>query len=294
MSEGMPDVLAVAWGLQEVPQRGPSRGLTHERIVRSAVEIADADGLEAVTMSRVAGALGFTTMSLYRYVRTKDDLLVLMQDAVSTLPDDARACILAPSPDTDGGDEAEAQGREDADSRDAVGRLRAFAGGLRRIYLAHPWVLQVRRSALGVLLPGAMEVVDLGMAACGRLRLDDGERIAVVLTLSSYVAAAVGVERDIAGRSRVELDDSGWAALAGAISPERFPRVAPLLLAGDYAAGEAGQPTRGEDGVDAELDFGLDRLLDGLVALHGRRGELGWNADQASRSADAAQPGQGT
>ena len=71
----------IAWGVDKAPSRGPSRGLSHDRIVSAAMEIADRDGLPAVTMQAVAKSLGFTTMSLYRYVSNKDELMTLMQDA---------------------------------------------------------------------------------------------------------------------------------------------------------------------------------------------------------------------
>ena len=76
----LPRAVALAWGVAANPQRGPKRELSIERIVDVAVELADAGGLSAVSMSSVATALGFTPMSLYRYVTAKDDLLVLMQE----------------------------------------------------------------------------------------------------------------------------------------------------------------------------------------------------------------------
>ena len=54
------------------PTEGPKPGLSLERIVQAAVELADAEGIGAVSMARVAGELGFTPMSLYRYVEAKD------------------------------------------------------------------------------------------------------------------------------------------------------------------------------------------------------------------------------
>ena len=82
----LPPRLQLLWGLQERPRRGPKPGLSLERIVDAAIGLADAGGLAAVSMARVAAELGFTTMSLYRYVPTKDDLLELMVDAASGLP----------------------------------------------------------------------------------------------------------------------------------------------------------------------------------------------------------------
>ena len=55
--------------------------LTRQRIVEAASALVDAEGLEAVSMQRVAKELGYTTMSLYRYVDSKEDMLVLMRDA---------------------------------------------------------------------------------------------------------------------------------------------------------------------------------------------------------------------
>jgi AcrR family transcriptional regulator len=76
----LPRGIALAWGIAADPQRGPKRELSVEKIVDAAIEIADADGLGAVSMSSVANRLGYTTMSLYRYVSAKDDLIVLMND----------------------------------------------------------------------------------------------------------------------------------------------------------------------------------------------------------------------
>lgn len=82
MSDGaeVSRTLALAWGLAAAPQRGPKRELSLERIVEAAIAIADAEGLAAVTMQRVAQTFEFSTMALYRYVTTKDELHRLMLD----------------------------------------------------------------------------------------------------------------------------------------------------------------------------------------------------------------------
>ena len=77
----LPDTVAVAWGVRGRPHKGPRPGLSLERIVAAAIRLADAEGLAAVSMSRVATALGTAPMSLYRYVAAKDELLALMVDA---------------------------------------------------------------------------------------------------------------------------------------------------------------------------------------------------------------------
>lgn len=82
----LPRGIALAWGVAANPQRGPKREMSVERIVEAAVELADAEGIGAVSMAAVAKKLGFTPMSLYRYVSAKDDLLLLMQEEATGMP----------------------------------------------------------------------------------------------------------------------------------------------------------------------------------------------------------------
>jgi AcrR family transcriptional regulator len=77
----LPADVALMWGLRDVTKRGPKPSLSVEDIVRAAIEIADAEGLAAVSMARVAERLGNSTMALYRHVKSKDELLILMSDA---------------------------------------------------------------------------------------------------------------------------------------------------------------------------------------------------------------------
>src|SRR5437899_2704205 len=78
--------LALLWGLREPSRRGPKPGLTLEDIIRAAVDVADAEGLDAVSMARVAAHLGNSTMALYRHVKSKRELLLLMADSALEYP----------------------------------------------------------------------------------------------------------------------------------------------------------------------------------------------------------------
>ena len=82
----LPRGVALAWGVAADPQRGPKREMSVEKIVDAAVELADAEGLGAVSMAAVAAKLGYTPMSLYRYVSAKDDLVLLMQESATGVP----------------------------------------------------------------------------------------------------------------------------------------------------------------------------------------------------------------
>ena len=88
-SPELPRAVALAWGVAANPQRGPKREMSVERIVDAAVELADAGGLGAVSMAAVASALGFTPMSLYRYVTAKDDLCCSCRSAGIGVPPEA-------------------------------------------------------------------------------------------------------------------------------------------------------------------------------------------------------------
>src|ERR1700750_3099854 len=79
--QGLSPGIAAAWGVKTVTTKGPKPGLSLERIVAAAVRMADAEGLDAVSMNRVAKELGTGAMSLYRYVESKQELLALMIDA---------------------------------------------------------------------------------------------------------------------------------------------------------------------------------------------------------------------
>ncbi|WP_162301569.1 TetR/AcrR family transcriptional regulator [Nesterenkonia muleiensis] len=239
---GLPRAVAIAWGMQEAPQRGPNRGLSHERIVAAAIQIADAEGLAAVTMQAVAKSLGFTTMSLYRYVSSKDELLRLMQDAAITLPEKVKL---------------------PGDWRDA---LRAWAGIVRDAYRAHPWTLDLPRGPIAVLMPNNVRAADLGLAAMKDLPLPDDEKIGVILVISQHVGASVELEQNLAAEGAVAIPDEGAQLLNEVITPARFPHLAPVMESGNYIPDDS-PVVEAEDGIDPEYDLGLDLIISGLEVM---------------------------
>ncbi|WP_051297340.1 TetR/AcrR family transcriptional regulator [Brevibacterium album] len=247
---GLPRAVAIAWGMQEAPQRGPNRGLSHERIVAAAAEIADAEGLGAVTMQAVARALGFTTMSLYRYVSGKDELLRLLQDYAFRLPEKGVALP--------------------ADWREA---LRAWASLLRERHRAHPWGLQIPRGQVSVLMPSSVRAADLGLQALAGLRADEEEKVAAILMVSQFVASVVELELNLADEGVLAVTAEGVDALAEAITPARFPHLGPLMAAGRFiplapAEEDDGDQVSEETGdMDAEFEFGLGVIIAGLEDL---------------------------
>lgn len=237
VEEVLPRAVALSWGVAERPQRGPKRELSIERIVETAIAVADQDGLPAVSMSRIASELGFTTMSLYRYVTSKDDVLALMQDAVCD--------IVIPAED-------------DRDDDWRVG-LRRWSMASIEVIQAHPWFPDIPISGIP-LMPNNLAVLDWGLREMRDLPLTDAEKMSTALLLSSYARASGIVERDVRrsranGATPPQSGEAFTAALAELVTAERFPDLAPLVVSGSY--------TDAEDEQD-DFAFGLERILDGI------------------------------
>lgn len=231
--------LELLWGTGERPSRGPKPGLSLDRIVTAAVEIADAEGLAAVSMRRLSTELGTGTMSLYRYVPGKSELLDLMLDRVTGEPLDSQEH--APG---------------DADWRDAV---RAMADAYRTLHRAHPWLLKVNQSRT-VLGPSALRGLETSLAALHGMGLRDPEVISVIIAVQSFVSGIARMELEAAeaaqqtGQSDAEFWRSQEPFLDRAMATGDYPRLAGLS----------------EDAFGSDFDhfaFGLDRLIDGFEKL---------------------------
>jgi AcrR family transcriptional regulator len=246
----LPRAVALAWGVAANPQRGPKRELSIERIVDAAIEIADAEGLAAVSMSRVAASLGFTTMSLYRYVTSKDDLILLMQEAATEISPPA--------------EHVEHGWREG---------VTAWVLAIRGAYREHPWLVDIPISGAPI-TPNSLLMVDWMLRELRPLPLSDGEKMSTLLLLTSYARATAAQERDLvaaaaalAGADGASIEHT-FAALVELVTPERFPDLSPLFAAGGYLADIS------DAADDEDFEFGLQRILDG-VEYHVGRVEAG-------------------
>lgn len=223
--------LDLLWGGNERRSRGPKPGLSLERIVRAAIDIADSDGLDAVSMQRVSGALGYGTMSLYRYVPSKDQLLDLMLDV---------AC--GPPPELGG---------------EWRSGLEQWVHGLWAVYRRHPWVLRMPfvDSPIG---PNRVAWLESALRLLTGVGLRADEMIATAMFLDGAVReqARITVEGEHV-RQRDGRD--GYPAMLRKVAdPERYPVLAGLVSDGVFDGdGTVAAPA-------AEVDFGLRRLLDGI------------------------------
>ena len=242
---GLPGPVAAAWGVRERPHKGPKPALSLARIVDAAVRVADAEGLDAVSMGRVAAELGAAPMSLYRYVAGKDELRTLMVDAA-----------LGPAPEG-----VEPEGAEPGEGWRAG--LARWAWAMRAGYRRHPWVVRIPLKSLPV-MPNEVGWFERALASMRDTGLTEARKASVIMLLAGYVRNLATTEADIAaaiqasGLTPVEWMSSYPRMLAGLAGPQQFPALNEFIAAGVFEA---------EDGPDDEFVFGLDRILDGLEVL---------------------------
>jgi AcrR family transcriptional regulator len=251
---GLPATVAAAWGVRERPHKGPKPALSLARIVSAAVRVADAEGLDAVSMGRVAAELGAAPMSLYRHVAGKDELRTLMVDAAWGAPPDGALSDGALS-DGAGAGEGWRAG------------LARWAWALRTGARRHPWVVRIPLNSLPI-LPNEVGWFELALACMRDTGLTEARKASVIMLLAGYVRNLATTEADIAAAIQASgLTPAEWMSsypriLAGLADPQRFPALTQFIAAGVFEA---------EDGPDDEFIFGLDRILDGLEALIGAR-----------------------
>jgi AcrR family transcriptional regulator len=238
----LPHAVALSWGVAEQPHKGPKRELSIERIVEAAMELADAEGIGAVSMNRVATSLGFTTMSLYRYITSKDDLLLLMQDAALDIP-------APPEP-------AESDWRAE---------LHEWVALSLEVMRAHPWYADIPIGGAPI-TPNNLRIVDWGLRCLRDTGLSDTEKMATILLATGYCRNYGVIERDIrrataAGGPQAAVPGSNYgAALAELVTPERFPYLSPVFASGAYLE----DLERDDDSFD-DFEYGLQRILDGIA-----------------------------
>jgi AcrR family transcriptional regulator len=226
-SSDVPDVI---WARPERAARGPRPAHSRAEIADAAVRVADADGLDAVSMRKVAAEIGCGTMSLYNYVAGKEDLYELMVDAVSgeyVFPD-------RPSGDW----------RAD---------LLAVARQTRALMHRHPWLTKVlsQRYILG---PNVLRYSDYCLWVLESLDRDSGTKMELIGVINGLVTAYVanelamgeGAPREVATR---------MAYLARELGGGQYPRLAAAL-------GSAPAPTD----PDATFERVLGRILNGYAA----------------------------
>lgn len=233
--------LELLWDTGRRPSRGPKPALTLDRIVEAAVQVADAEGLDAVSMRRVAGELGTGAMSLYRYVPGKAELLDLMLDRVQR-PSENPADL------------------GDGDWRSA---LEALGRATLALYRRHPWLLQVNQSR-PILGPSALDGMEKVLTLIKPMGLTDPELVSAIIMIDGYVVGAARTQlyqREVERRTGL-TDAEFWQA--------QVPTLEKVMATGRYPVLAA--LSNDAFGTDFDhFEFGLQRILDGLEVIVSRR-----------------------
>ena len=237
----LPPGIAVLWRAPAVGRPGPRPGLTLEQIADAGIALADAEGLEAVSMSRLAESLGFTTMSLYRYVSSKDEVLSLMSDRASGAPP-------ATGPELGGWRE----------------RLELILSIQQPILRAHPWLARTT-TVLHAIGPSRLAWMEGMLAALEDTPLTEAQKVGAIGVLATHALDNLRVSEQMLPQARTaalgpaegEAPDLG--ALIGMLAT---PATHPALL----RAASSGGFSWGSFEADV-LDFGTQLILDGIERL---------------------------
>lgn len=210
--------------------------LTEQKIVETAIELADREGIDALSMRRIASELNSGTTSLYRYLNSKDELIELMVDAVYGK---------TPVPDL---------------PKDWRGGFELIARRFRAVLLRHPWMTQQasRRPALG---PNVIARSDHALAIAAMATNDPTKAAMVVEAVTTFVVGWVSAElADQQAQRDSGMTVEQWQASVGeyvgkVVDSGQYPHFNWRIL-------EADDPD-----FDTRFEFSLDCLLTGLSAV---------------------------
>ena len=240
--------LALLWRAktQEPSSRKGKPELSVDRIVRVAIDVADAEGLTALSMRRVADALKVGTMSLYTYVPGKAELIDVMLDSVYGEPE-----------------------RPEEDTGGWRARLERVARQNWALYHRHPWMLQIATTR-PVMGPHTIAKYDYELRAVAGIGLTDIEMDSVLSLVLGHVegAARRALESAQAEQQTGLSNEQWWSAhaplLEKVFDASRYPTAARVGAAAGEAHGGAYEP-------EHAFEFGLQRVLDGIEVLIERR-----------------------
>src|SRR5262245_51769128 len=231
-------------GYAPVARKAPprERELTRDRVVRAAIALADAEGMATLSMRRVATELGVATMSLYRHVRGKDDLMLLMVDKVFA--------------------EEPLPGRPPPGWR---ARLEVAARQMWTIFRRHPWAPEVLSMTRPQITPSLIDYAEWSLSALRDIGLGVDDMMHTYLALFGHVrGTALGIQAEAQARQDTGMTADDWVetqedTMKGVVALGRHPTFEWLIQ------------QRFDYDLDAVFEYGLRLLLDGVeVRIRGR------------------------
>src|SRR5438270_4196729 len=216
----IPPGVAAAWGVRERPHKGPKPALSLARIVDAGVRVADTEGLDAVSMGRVAAELKAAPMSLYRHVSSKEELIKLMVDAAWG---DSPGPLLA--------------------GENWRAGLSRWAWAMRAALRRHPWAGRIPISGLPI-MPREIAWFEDALACMAGTGLAEARKASVIMLLSGYVRNVATTAADIMAAVLASgLDMNEWMAsyprqLRQLADPRRFPALTAFIESGVFDAAD--------------------------------------------------------
>jgi AcrR family transcriptional regulator len=234
MTENLPPGLALSWGVQPVQRRGPKPALSVERIVATGIEFGDRDGFEAISLQKIAAHFGVSTNALYRYVRSKDELIVLVKDKAIGEP-----------PELPSGWRAAAT---------------AWVTAQVELYAERPWLLDIPIRGAPV-TPNVMRWAEVMLQAMTGTGLSQHDSLGCLMLLDGFARNYGDLARQLGASDNtpVQAEHVG-RFLVPRLIEGGYPMLTALYTNQEY-----------EDGLDDDLEFGLTRILDGIQVLISRK-----------------------
>jgi AcrR family transcriptional regulator len=233
------------WAIPPPAERKPR--YTRSQIAETALHIADQEGFDAVTMKRIAAELGAATMTVYYYVRNKNDILALMHDAIV-------------------GDLLIPDGELPADWRDAIA---VVARRTRQVLIAHPWSMSsLTQAQMG---PNAMRHMEQSLAAVAGTGLPAQARLEIIVTVDDLVFGNVlrsveSLTRAAAAAANPDLVTAGMEYGLALLEAGDFPQLTAMYTESIRQADQPTGPPMTEAALASEFERGLNSLLDGIAA----------------------------
>ncbi|MEU4217144.1 TetR/AcrR family transcriptional regulator [Actinoplanes sp. NPDC026623] len=227
----MPEQESIIWMRPEKSAHGPAPAYSRDRIAAVAIGIADAEGIDAVSMRRIAKELGTGAMTLYRYLPAKEDLYTVMID--------------------------QAVGFEPQEPTGDVGAdLAALARRHRRTLRRHPWLAPFLASR-PIMGPNVLRGTERDLALLGGRGLHINEMLDVFNLVRTWVNGAVQAEladSDPSGADRLAWQKRMGPYLTTLLATGEFPYLGRMIEAAEF--GDA----------DERFENGLAILLTGIEA----------------------------
>jgi AcrR family transcriptional regulator len=226
----LPPGLALSWGVHPIQRRGPKPALSVEQIVATGIEFGDSQGFEAISLQKIAAHLGVSTNAMYRYVRSKDELIVLVAD--------------------------QAWGRAPASIVQAGGwreGARAWVQAQIDRYAVRPWLLEVPIRGAPV-TPNLLHWLETLLVVLDDTGLSQHDMLGCAVLFDGHVRSYAHLFRQLEASDSAPVESQAVGEfLVPRLISAGYDKLLSLYTNQEY-----------QDTVDDDLDFGLTTILDGI------------------------------